>query len=40
MALVSLKEMCEKASKGKYAVGQFNINNLEWTVVFGILINV
>ena len=31
MALVSLKEMCEKASKGKYAVGQFNINNLEWT---------
>ncbi len=31
MALVSLKVMCEKASKGKYAVGQFNINNLEWT---------
>lgn len=31
MALVSLKEMCEKACKGKYAVGQFNINNLEWT---------
>ncbi|MDE6867999.1 MAG: class II fructose-1,6-bisphosphate aldolase [Clostridia bacterium] len=31
MALVSVKEMCEKASKGKYAVGQFNINNLEWT---------
>ncbi|MDE7453623.1 MAG: class II fructose-1,6-bisphosphate aldolase [Clostridia bacterium] len=31
MALVSLKEMCEKARKGKYAVGQFNINNLEWT---------
>lgn len=31
MALVSLKDMCEKALKGKYAVGQFNINNLEWT---------
>ncbi len=31
MALVSAKEMLEKARKGKYAVGQFNINNLEWT---------
>lgn len=31
MALVSVKDMCEKAFKGKYAVGQFNINNLEWT---------
>lgn len=31
MALVSVKEMLEKALKGKYAVGQFNINNLEWT---------
>ncbi len=31
MALVSVKDMCEKALKGKYAVGQFNINNLEWT---------
>ena len=30
MALVSVKEMLEKALKGKYAVGQFNINNLEW----------
>ncbi len=29
--LVSAKEMLEKAKKGKYAVGQFNINNLEWT---------
>ena len=29
--LVSAKEMLEKARKGKYAVGQFNINNLEWT---------
>ena len=25
------KEMLEKARDGKYAVGQFNINNLEWT---------
>ncbi len=31
MALVSVKEMLEKARNGKYAVGQFNINNLEWT---------
>ena len=31
MALVSMKEMLLKAKKGKYAVGQFNINNLEWT---------
>ena len=29
--LVSAKEMLEKAKAGKYAVGQFNINNLEWT---------
>ena len=29
--LVSAKEMLEKALAGKYAVGQFNINNLEWT---------
>ena len=29
--LVSAKEMLEKARQGKYAVGQFNINNLEWT---------
>lgn len=29
--LVSAKEMLEKARNGKYAVGQFNINNLEWT---------
>ena len=29
--LVSAKEMMEKARDGKYAVGQFNINNLEWT---------
>jgi fructose-bisphosphate aldolase class II len=29
--LVSAKEMLEKARDGKYAVGQFNINNLEWT---------
>ena len=26
--LVSAKEMLEKAKEGKYAVGQFNINNL------------
>lgn len=29
--LVSAKGMLEKAREGKYAVGQFNINNLEWT---------
>ena len=29
--LVSAKEMMAKAKAGKYAVGQFNINNLEWT---------
>lgn len=29
--LVSAQEMLEKARDGKYAVGQFNINNLEWT---------
>ena len=31
MGLVSAKEMLTKAKAGKYAVGQFNINNLEWT---------
>ncbi len=31
MPLVSAKEMLEKAHEGHYAVGQFNINNLEWT---------
>jgi len=31
MGLVSAKEMLEKAVAGHYAVGQFNINNLEWT---------
>lgn len=31
MALVSAKEMLTKAKQGKYAVGQFNINNMEWT---------
>jgi ATP-binding cassette subfamily B protein len=31
MGLVSMKEMLEKARLGHYAVGQFNINNLEWT---------
>lgn len=31
MALVSAKEMLNKAKAEKYAVGQFNINNLEWT---------
>ncbi len=28
--LVSAKEMLQKAKAGRYAVGQFNINNLEW----------
>lgn len=31
MGLVSAKQMLDKARDGKYAVGQFNINNLEWT---------
>ena len=31
MALVNMKKMLEKAKEEKYAVGQFNINNLEWT---------
>lgn len=31
MALVSATEMLKKAHEGHYAVGQFNINNLEWT---------
>ena len=31
MPLVSMTEMLNKALEGKYAVGQFNINNLEWT---------
>ena len=31
MALVSAKEMLQKAKAGHYAVGQVNINNLEWT---------
>jgi fructose-bisphosphate aldolase class II len=31
MALVSAKEMMQKAKAGHYAVGAFNINNLEWT---------
>ena len=31
MGLVSMKEMLIKARNGHYAVGQFNINNLEWT---------
>ena len=29
--LVSAEDMLKKAEAGKYAVGQFNINNLEWT---------
>ena len=31
MGLVSAKEMLQKAKAGHYAVGAFNINNLEWT---------
>ncbi|MGN7457186.1 class II fructose-bisphosphate aldolase [Paenibacillus pasadenensis] len=31
MALVSMKDMLNKALEEHYAVGQFNINNLEWT---------
>jgi len=29
--LVSAKDMLQKAYENKYAIGQFNINNLEWT---------
>lgn len=32
MELVNMNEMLKKAQEGKYAVGQFNINNLEWTI--------
>ena len=32
MPLVSMKEMLIKANKEKYAVAQFNTNNLEWTI--------
>lgn len=31
MPLVNAEEMLKKAKAGHYAVGQFNINNLEWT---------
>jgi len=31
MALESMTQMLQKALKGRYAVGQFNINNLEYT---------
>ncbi|ERJ12563.1 class II fructose-1,6-bisphosphate aldolase [Haloplasma contractile] len=31
MPLVNMSVMLNKAKQGKYAVGQFNINNLEWT---------
>lgn len=31
MPLVSMKDMLNKALAGKYAVGQYNLNNLEWT---------
>lgn len=31
MSIVSLESMCRKAFENGYAVGQFNINNLEWT---------
>ena len=31
MVLVSEKEMIEKAHEGHYAIGAFNINNMEWT---------
>lgn len=32
MALENMNKMLEKARKEHYAVGQFNINNLEWTI--------
>ena len=31
MALVNVREMMQKAEREHYAVGHFNINNLEWT---------
>lgn len=31
MGLVNVKDMMKKAEEGHYAVGHFNINNLEWT---------
>ncbi|MBT2293672.1 class II fructose-1,6-bisphosphate aldolase [Paenibacillus albidus] len=31
MPLVSMTDMLNKALEGQYAVGQYNINNLEWT---------
>ena len=31
MALVSMKEMMIKGKKEGYAIGQFNLNNLEYT---------
>ena len=31
MVLVSAKEMIDKARQGHYAIGAFNINNMEWT---------
>ena len=31
MGLVNVKEMMAKAEQGHYAIGHFNINNLEWT---------
>lgn len=31
MGLVNMTDMLNKALEGGYAVGQFNINNLEWT---------
>ena len=35
MALVTTKEMFEKAFKGNYAIGAFNINNME--IIQGVL---
>lgn len=34
MPLVSMKDMLNKALEGRYAVGQFNINNLEFIQAF------
>lgn len=32
MSIISMKEMLEEAKLNKYAVGQFNVLNLEWTI--------
>ena len=35
MYLVSAKEMLQEAERGRYAVGHFNLNNMEWLMNIG-----